>query len=67
LSIDGKYLAVACGSPTFRLLFINVEEKKIMGGSQSFINLKGRESSLVKINFNPINKKIFSLAFKDKL
>jgi hypothetical protein len=25
LSLDGKYLAVACGSPTFRVLIVNVE------------------------------------------
>jgi hypothetical protein len=42
LSLDGKYLAVACGSPWFRVIFINVEEKRVIGGSQSFIDLKGR-------------------------
>lgn len=67
LSLDGKYLAIACGSPQFRVIFINVEERRVMGGSQSFISLKGRADSLVKITFNPTNRKQVAVAFKNRL
>ena len=67
LSLDGKFLAIACGTPNLRVIFINVEERKVLGGSQSFINLKGRDKDLVKIGFNPTNRKVISIAFKKKL
>ena len=67
LSLDGKCLAIACGTPTLKVIFINVEERKILGGSQNFISLKGREKDLVKIGFNPTNRKVISVAFKKRL
>ena len=67
LSLDGKYLAVACGSPTFKVIIVSVEEKKILGGTQGFISLKGRDTELVQISFNPTNRKTMALAFKNKL
>ena len=38
-----------------------------MGGTQNFITLKGRDKDLVKVSFNPTNRKIISVAFKNKL
>ena len=67
LSLDGKYLAIACGSPQYRVIFVNVEEKRVMGGSQSFINLKGRTDNLLKITFNPTNRKQVGVFFRDRL
>jgi hypothetical protein len=32
LSLDGKYLAIACGAPTFKVLIVDVEEKHIIIG-----------------------------------
>jgi len=39
VSLDGKYLAVLCGIPTPRIIIVDIEERKILNGSQSFIDL----------------------------
>ena len=67
LSLDGKFLAIACGAPQMRIVVVNVEERKVMGGTQNFITLKGRDKDLVKVSFNPTNRKIISVSFKNKL
>ena len=66
-SLDGKYLAIACGSPQFRIIIVSIDERRVIGGSRSFINLKGRDSTLVRFSFNPTNRRILSLVFKNKL
>lgn len=67
LSLDGKYLAVVCGSPTSKLIIIDVEKKAILKGSRSSIDLKSNIDKLKKIDFNPSNKKIFSLMFENEI
>lgn len=66
-SLDGKYLAVACGSPSMRVIMVNVDDRKIIGGSRNFIDLKGSAHKLIKMEFNPASRKIISLVFKDKV
>jgi hypothetical protein len=46
---------------------INVEERSIIAGLQNFIDLKGTADKLVKMEFNPANRRIISLLFKDKV
>jgi len=46
---------------------VNIEERKIIGGSQSFIDLKGNTDKLIKMEFNPASRRIISLVFKDKV
>lgn len=67
LSLDGKYLAVACGSPTFKVLIINVEERTILSGSQNFIDLKDSYEGFLKLEFNPSNRKHLSLLFRNRV
>lgn len=67
LSLDGKYLVIACGSPQYRAIFLNVEERRVMGGSQSFINLKGRSDDLLKLSFNPTNRKQIAAIFRNRV
>lgn len=67
LSLDGKCLAIACGSPQYRVIFVNIEERRVMGGSQSFINLKGRYVDLLKLSFNPTNRKQIAVVFRNRI
>lgn len=67
LSLDGKYLAIACGSPTFKVLIVNVEERTILTGSQNYIDLKDNYEAFVKLEFNPSNRKHLSLLFKNRV
>lgn len=67
LSLDGRYLAVACGSPTFRILVVDVEERAVVGGSQSFIDLREHSESFLKMEFNPANRRQLSLLLTDKV
>lgn len=67
LSLDGKYLAVACGSPTFKVLIINVEERTVLPGSQNFIDLKDSYEGFLKLEFNPSNRKHLSLLFRNRV
>lgn len=65
LSLDGKYLAVACGSPAFKVLIINVDDRKIVKGSQNFIDLRESSDKFIKMDFNPSNRKFLSILFQD--
>lgn len=67
LSLDCKYLAVVCGSPTFRLLLVDVELQKIVSGAESSLDLRGNIDSLLRVDFNPGNRKTFSLLFTDTI
>ena len=67
LSLDGKYLAIACGSPTFKVLIVNVEERTVLGGSQNFIDLKDSYEAFLKLEFNPSNRKQLSLLFRNRV
>ena len=67
LSLDGKFLAIACGSPDYRIIIVSVDERKVLRGSHSYIDLKGRDQDLVKVKFNPTNRKIVSVAFKSRI
>ena len=54
-----------CGSPTYKVILINIDQKRVMGGSQSSIDIKGRVSKFMKVKFNPNSHKVVSLVFTD--
>jgi hypothetical protein len=67
LSLDGKYLAVACGSPSFRVIIVDVESRVVIGGSQSFIDLREDSDNFLKMEFNPANRRQLALLLKDRV
>ena len=67
LSLDGKYLAVACGSPSFRVIIVDVESRVVIGGSQSFIDLREDSDKFLKMEFNPANRRQLALLLKDRV
>lgn len=64
ISLDGKYLAVACGSPSLRLFIVDIESHSVIGGARGGLDLSGKAEALKKIDFNPNNRKMFSLLYE---
>lgn len=67
LSLDGKYLAVACGAPTFKVLIVDVDEKHVVSGGEANIDIKNNSDSLLKMEFNPANRKQLCLLWTEKV
>ena len=65
LSLDGKYLAVACGIPENKIIIIDVEKKKIEEGKENCILLGDRK--VKKIEFNPNNNRILSVMYENEI
>lgn len=67
ISLDGKYLAVVCGSPSFKLIIVDIENQKVSSGNLSFIDIKSKIHTFRKVDFNPSNRKIFSIMYDDEV
>lgn len=67
LSLDGKYLAVACGSPNFRVVIVGMDERAVIGGTQSFIDLREDSEKFLKMEFNPANRRQLALLLRDRI
>lgn len=65
LSLDGKFLAVVCGIPEKKIIFVDVEKRQVLKGMKNYLPL-GKEK-VRKIEFNPANHRTFAVMFENKI
>jgi hypothetical protein len=67
LSLNGKYLAILCGTPNPQLVFYDIENRRLLEGSRSGVALADNYTEIKRIGFNPGNPRQVAIQFSSSI